>query len=126
MSGETLLQIPAELTGSQTKSVSKTTKLTFESQESVPPELISKITAKVGKTGWLCFLAEERPLDVLDVVGLPEIKAEKGEKSKSARLRGVLYRLWEQTGRVGDSETHYQIHMEKYIEHVKSRIQEAM
>jgi len=122
MSEETLLQIPCELTGSQTKSVSKTTKLTFESQESVPPELISRITAYVGKTGWLCFLPEERQIDVLDVVGLPEIKVDKDRKSQATRLRAVLWRLWEQEGKVGDSETFYNAKMEQLIEHYKEKL----
>jgi hypothetical protein len=122
---EAILQIPCELTGSSTKSVTKTTKLTFESQEAVPPEMIARITEKVGRTGWLAFLVGERPIDILDVVGLPEIKTEKGEKSKSTRLRAALFRLWEATGKVGDSETHYNIHAEKFIEHVKSKIEEA-
>lgn len=122
MSGETLLQIPCELTGSQTKSVSKTTKLTFESQENVSPELISRITANVGRTGWLCFLPEERKIDVLDVVGLPEIKTEKDRKSQSVRLRAVLYLLWEKGGKVGDSETFYNAKMEQLIEHFKEKL----
>jgi len=125
MSDETLLTIPCELTGSATRSISKTTKLVFESQEQVPPELIARITEKVGKTGHLCFLVGERQIDTLDVLNLPEIKTEKGEKTKGQRLRASLFRLWEAQGKVGSSEEHYNIHMEKLIDHVKAKIEEA-
>lgn len=122
---ETLLQIPCELTGSATKSISKTTKLTFESQENVPAELISKITQNVGKTGWLCFLPEERQIDTMDVMDLPEIKVSKDEKSKALRLRNALYVLWEATGKVGTSEEHYNVQTEKLIDFIKGKIKEA-
>ena len=119
---ETLLQIPVELTGSQTKSISKTTKLTFESQENVPPELISRITGSVGKTGWLCFLPEERQIDTLDVIGLPEISVEKGEKTPGQRMRAVIWRIWEKGGKTGDFITFYSSKMEQIIEHLKEKL----
>lgn len=119
---ETLLQIPAELVSSTTRSVSKTTKLTFESQENVPPELISKITENIGRTGWLCWLVSERKIDALDVVSLKEIKGEKDKKSKAERLRAALYILWQKEGEIGSSEEFYQAKMERFIDHVKEKI----
>lgn len=125
MTEETILQIPVELTGSSTRAVSKTTKLQFETQEAVNPELIARITAKMGRVGWLSFLVGEKQIDTLDVVGLPDIKVEKGEKTKGQRLRASLFRLWQAQGKVGSSEEHYNIHMERLIDHVKSKIEEA-
>ena len=119
---ETLLQIPAELVSSATRSVSKTTKLTFESQENVPPELISKITENIGRTGWLCWLVSERKIDALDVISLKEIKGEKDKKSKAERLRAALYILWQKEGEIGSSEEFYQAKMERFIDHVKEKI----
>ena len=123
MSEETLLQIPVELIGSQTKSVTKTTKLQFETQETVPPELIARITAQMGKVGWLSFLVGETPLDSLDVVALPEIKVEKDRKSQAERLRAVIWRLWEKNGKVGDSEAFYNSKTEQIIEHLKKQLE---
>ena len=122
---ETILSIPCELTSSATKSISKTTKLTFESSETVPPELIARITANVGKTGYVCFLVGERPIDTLDVLNLPELPIEKDRKSQASRIRSVLYRLWEQEGRNGDSETHYQIRTEQLIEMLKAKLKDV-
>lgn len=119
---EQILQIAAELTGSSTKSVSRTTKLTFESQESVPPELIAKVTSLVGKTGWLAFLVSDRPIDTLDVVSLPELSTETGRKSQAERIRAVLWRLWEKNGKAGDSETFYNQKTEQIIEHLKKQL----
>jgi len=117
-----ILQIPCELTDTNTKAIRRTTKLVFETLEIVPPHLIAQLTQCVGKTGWLAFLAEERQIDTLDVVNLPKITIEKGEKSKATRLRASLYRLWESEGKQGDSETHYNVQMEKLIDFVKSKI----
>ena len=119
---EKILQIPCELISSATRSISKTTKLTFESQEAVPSDLIAQLTQCVGQTGWLTFLAEKRQIDTLDIVNLPEITIEKGEKSKATRLRSSLYRLWESEGKQGDFETAYNVQMEKLIDFVKSKI----
>jgi len=125
MNEESILQIPVELIGSQTKSVTKTTKLQFETQEAVNPELIARITAKMGQVGWLSFLVGEQRIDTLDVLNLPEIKIEKGEKTKGQRLRASLFRLWEAQGKVGSSEDHYNVYMERLIDHIKSKIEEA-
>lgn len=120
---ESLLQIPCELIGSQTKSVTKTTKLTFESQESVPTDLIARITQLVGKTGWLVFLAEERPIDALDVVALPPVQwEEEGNKSPSQRMRAVIWRLWEKNGKQGEFDEYYKSKMNKLIEVLKEKL----
>ena len=122
---DSILQIACELTGSSTKSVSKTTKLVFESQENVPPELIARITTSVGKTGWLAFLVSERPIDSLDVINLPELPTEKDRKSQATRMRAILWRLWEQEGKPGDSETYYAAKMEALLEMLKSKLKDV-
>lgn len=123
MQNDTLLQIPCELTGSTTKSVTQTTKLTFESQQAVPPELIARITAKMGHVGWLAFLVGERQIDSLDVLKLPEITVEKGRKSQAERIRGVIWRIWEKNGKMGDSEAFYNSKTEQIIEHLKKQLE---
>ncbi len=124
MSEETILQIPCELTGSATKSVTKTTKLVFETQETVPPELIARITAQMGRVGWLSFLVGERQIDTLEVVGLPEIKTPKDKKSKAERQRNAYYVLWQKQGGTGDFDSFYDSQMERGIDDIKSRIRE--
>ena len=36
-----------------------------------------------------------------------------GQKTQAQRLRGVIFRLWEQNGNKGDSETYYRAMLEK-------------
>jgi len=45
-------------------------------------------------------------------------------KSKSTRLRNVLYRFWEQHGKekFESAELHYAHHMEKLIDHFKDKL----
>lgn len=48
-------------------------------------------------------------------------------KTPSQRLRAVIYRLWEQSGKQGgrpklDQDEYYEIIMEKLIEQLKSKL----
>lgn len=110
-----------------TRSMTHDVKLTFTTRENVPPELLTQIIGKTGQTGWLSFLVGERQIDTLDVVSLPEIDSPKGEKSKSQRLRAVLYVLWEQEKAEKltnlTSEEFYQVKMEQFIDHIKSKLE---
>lgn len=47
------------------------------------------------------------------------------KKSQSSRLRGCLYRLWEQSGYAVEFENYYQTQMEQLIESVKAKLNEA-
>lgn len=51
-----------------------------------------------------------------------ERKAEFETKTPSQRLRGVLYVLWEQTGKSGDFETFYRQKMEGLINLIKNKL----
>lgn len=123
MKDEELLQIICELTDTNTKAIRKTTKLVFETQENVPQELLARITTNVGRVGHLSFLVGEKPIDVLDVISLPDIVEERGRKSQAQRLRAVLWRLWEKGGKVGDAETFYNVKTEAIIEHLKKQLE---
>ena len=46
----------------------------------------------------------------------------KATKSKSQRLRGVLYRVWESQGSKGEFNDYYDKVMEKIISHFKDKI----
>lgn len=54
----------------------------------------------------------------------PEYKVDKEiqQKHPSARLRAVLWRVWEQDGQQGDFDTYYRNAMEKLIEHFKNKL----
>ena len=91
------------------------------------PEEAGKLTQYKSAQGWMLFKPGKRGFKEEEVVLLPEIELESGEKPKSQRLRAALFRLWESTGGKGrkdkkSSEEHYNESMEKIIDQVKERI----
>jgi hypothetical protein len=96
--------------------------MVFDSQENIGQEEMARIMGNLGKVGWMCFLPEERKIDALDVVSLPEIKLEKDEKSPSQRLRAVLFVYWQQKKPTEDFEQFYFSQMNKFIEHIKEKL----
>lgn len=53
---------------------------------------------------------------------VPKEDTKDDSKSSSARLRAVLYVLWQSKGSNGDFQTFYRNQMEKFIEKVKENI----
>lgn len=45
-----------------------------------------------------------------------------GRKTKAQTLRGVIYRIWEQEGKKGNSEDHYQRVMSALIAQMKEKL----
>lgn len=71
--------------------------------------------------GYLLF----SPNADIDEADIPDEKADAmlGTKTQAQRLRAVLYRLYEQTGKQGDFETYYRSKMEYIIELFKEKLQ---
>lgn len=77
------------------------------------------IASEYHKTlGWLCF----KP-NLWQEEELPQAEAKDGRKSLSQRLRGVLYRLWEKDGKIGDFDTYYRRRMEATIDKLKEGLE---
>jgi hypothetical protein len=117
-----MIILPAQLDGFRSLK-DKTLKITFETQELTPAQ-----TGEIlAMTGSFCYLAikPEHFKDVEKNV-LSDLKAESyefGGKSSSQRLRGVLFRLWQQDSEGFDSSVkHYEHHLEKIITHFKSKL----
>ena len=51
-----------------------------------------------------------------------QVATERGQKTPSQRLHAVLFLLFKQSGGEGDFETFYRREMEKYIDHVKAKL----
>ena len=123
---EKLLSIPCELVDVH-RNRHGVTIVKAESQEEIPPSLTSKMMYNVGKFGYLCFLAGEKPPDALDVVDLPEIAYDKEEKTHSQRLRATLFVSWQQEQRRGalpeTSESYYRRKMEAILDNLKSKLE---
>jgi hypothetical protein len=102
----------------------KTLKITFETNELNPQDLLN-IIEHTGQFGYLAFKREpfgqeeKKYLDALESDFL-----EQTSKTPSQRLRAVFYRLYEQDRSGFDSfELYYSHHMEKLVNHFKSKLQ---
>ena|SRR5690606_19939706 len=93
-------------------------RLQVDTQE-LSSEEMAQIFPLYGKYGYFGF-AEH--IDNVDIKDLPPVVVDKDEKSPSQRLRGVLYVLWEQTGKKGTFEVFYRIKMEEIINHFKDKL----
>ena len=76
--------------------------------------------AQMNKEGWLLFAPNE-----LTEADVPDEKADSmtGQKTQAQRLRGVIYRLWEQNGSKGNSEEYYRSVMEGLIDQLKGKLE---
>jgi hypothetical protein len=59
--------------------------------------------------------------DAGDIVKLPKV-AKPDIKSRSQRLRDVLFRVWEQEGKPGTQEEYYAAEMERIIASYRRRL----
>ncbi len=71
--------------------------------------------------GYLLF----SPNSDLTEADIPDEKADAmtGQKTQAQRLRGVIFRLWEQSGKHGNSEQYYQIITENLIDQLKEKLE---
>ncbi len=118
---ETILQIPAKIMKVGTMA-HRSLRVIADTQENLTNEQMAKIMGQHEKTGWWCFLPEERAIDALDVVGLPKITWDKDEKSPGQRLRSCLFVYWEQKKPTETFAQFYDQTMEKYINAVKEKL----
>lgn len=116
---ETLLQVPGEMTKVETMS-NRSLRVRLDTQENLSDEQMSKIMAMTGKTGWMTFSPSR--VSPEDVLSLPEIRPERGEKTPSQRLRGVMYVLWEKDRSTPTFEEFYRSQMEKIISRLKEML----
>lgn len=97
-------------------------RLIFDSQENQSDEVLGKIASLTDKIGWLCFLPGRENIQAEQVMNLPAITPEDGGKSPAQRMRGVLFRIWEQKGKDGDFETYYKTKMGTIIDQLKEKL----
>lgn len=93
-------------------------RLQVDTQE-IPPEDKTRVFSLFGKLGYF-FFAETTTFKIPDK--LPEIQLEKGQKSPSERLRGVLFVYWEQNKIKEDFDTFYRRTMNRYIDSIKEKL----
>lgn len=110
--------LPAILSGVASRKDRSYT-LKFETRELRGTEaaiLLDELQAE----GWLLFSSNE-----LSEADIPDEKADSmtGQKTQAQRLRGVIFRLWEQNGKKGNSEEYYRTVMESLIDQLKEKLE---
>ena len=100
----------------------KSYKLTFESFE-LTPEQVMGLNAQLGNAGYLAIKEDPFKQSEKDMINSLESDFEDKKKTQGQRLRGVLYRLWEQTPEgYDDFAKYYDFKTEKIIEHYKKQL----
>jgi len=97
----------------------RSVKLEFETRELNGIEIA--ILADSRQTeGWLVYSREN---DITEA-DIPDEKADPmmGTKTQAQRLRGVIYRLWEQKGKKGEFNDYYKSVLENMIDQLKEKL----
>ena len=100
----------------------KTIKIEFETNE-LTPEQIMGLAQNSQAFGYLAFKQDKFKTEQLMIID--ELKADYEDKSKtpSKRLRDVLFVAWKQTDEgYSDFEDYYRFKLDKFINHIKSKL----
>lgn len=94
--------------------------LSFDTRELSGTEAAT-LLGELMNEGWLLY----SPNEDLKEADVPDEKADSmtGQKTQAQRLRGVIYRLWEQSGKKGNSNEYYLSIMESLIDQLKERLE---
>jgi hypothetical protein len=116
-----LLQLPAIITSVATKI--DCIKFTLDTNGQPPSEHITQMInyQRQAIGGWFTFNVHQiEPENIIDLPPLPRTE----KKTKSQQLRAVLYRYWEQDKQgYESSDEHYNMMMDKYINHIKDKLE---
>jgi|TARA_R100000231_G_C5328157_1_gene165534 hypothetical protein len=96
-------------------------------------ETMVKVFSLIKKPGYVLVSTSSFNQEQIDAVEKATVNAEFSEKTPSQRLRGVFYKLWEQTqpksmnGDTGeleyvDFDLYYKRQMNKLIDHYKTKL----
>jgi len=97
-------------------------KLSFETRELQPSEILSLMSFE-GSEMWLLLSSQESEIDHSDI---PNHKPELGTKSRSERLRDVLFVWFKQSVEaqtfIGDFDTFLNLKLDSIIDGVKTKL----
>ncbi len=100
----------------------RTLKLTYETSE-LTPEQMGEVHQSVLKSGFMAFNADPFTTKQQQMLGELQVDYDDPAKTPSKRLRGVLYRNWEQTPEGYKTfEDYYRSKMEIVIVHFKGKL----
>jgi len=114
-------QLPAGLDGYRSLK-DRTLKLTFETGE-LTPEQMGNIHYSLNKVGYLVFAPDPFATHELEEIDKLKVEFDDTGKPPSQRLRGVLYKLFEQKPEgYTVFNDFYNAKMEKLINHFKGKL----
>lgn len=100
----------------------RTLKLTYETSE-LTPEQMGHVHSSVNKAGFLAFNTDMFTTKQMQILSEMEVDYDDPGKTPSKRLRGVLYRNWEQDNEGYKTfEDYYRSKMETIIVHFKGKL----
>lgn len=117
-----IFQVPSEISKIITMS-NRCLRLNVDTEENLNDEQISRLFNLYEKRGWFSFnVSRIREEDLID---LPEIKVEKGEKTPAKRLRDRMFVYYKQNKNAkGDGfEDFYKTSLEKIGDNYLSKIE---
>ena len=115
-----LLKAPATISKITTME-DRVLRLQVDCQEMTPEDEATLLGLR-DSLGWFLFAENHQDIQPEDMVDLPEIKTEKGQKTDSQRLRATLFVYWKQQKRAEDFELFYKQYINKVIENIKSKL----
>lgn len=116
-----MILIPAQLENYRSLK-DKSLKITFETNELNPQELLG-IAENLQQFGYLAFKNEPFKSDEKQMIEDFETVYEDKKKTASQRLRAVLFLMWQRDNEGFDTSVrHYDHHLEKIINHFKSKL----
>ena len=116
-----MIIIPAQLENYRSLK-DKSLNITFETNELNPQELLG-VAENLGQFGYLAFKNEPFKAEEKQMMQDLETEFDDKKKSSSQRLRGVLFRMWQKDNEGFDTSVrHYDHHMERIINHFKSKL----
>mgnify|MGYP003334384054 CR=1 FL=1 len=116
-----MITIPAQLEAVTTRK-DKTLRLTFGTNELTPTQA-SELFTIANQFGYLAFKDEDFKRQELDAIASLKTELDETIKSPSQRLRGVLFRCYEQNNEGFKTfSKYYDSRMEQLVNHFKSKL----
>lgn len=116
-----ILTIPAIYQGSRDLS-DKSKKLVFQTNE-VTPKQAAELQVMVQQFCYLAIKPEPFLKEQIELINDLKTDYEDTGKTPAQRLRGALYRLWQQSSEgYNDFNLFYQYKIEGFINHIKSKL----
>ena len=114
-----IFQVPSVI--SKISTMSNGLRLSIDTQDVLSGDAMERLFKLYNKIGWFTFNVHQ--IEAEDIVDLPEIVT-RDRKSKSQKLREVLYRFWESNSHgFDDFQGFYDFWMDSAIQRVKDKLE---